>query len=184
MEIQDPSNPGPGSNPSSVNQASHPQGQQRMSTTTSFQNSISDFPLRGSWHRRAHSEVHFRLPDDLDLSDPFDGRSPSFEELGSEDDIFCTYMDMDKLGSMPDDGSSAPKFNNAGESGGGGVVQRENGGSGGGEEKNMRPRHRHSNSMDGSSMLQSVEAKKAMAPDKLAELWTVDPKRAKRYVYS
>ncbi|KAM1162626.1 hypothetical protein ACFX13_001669 [Malus domestica] len=41
-----------------------------------------------------------------------------------------------------------------------------------------RPRHRHSNSVDAS--LDSIEAKKAMAPDKLAELWTVDPKRAKR----
>lgn len=25
-----------------------------------------------------------------------------------------------------------------------------------------------------------IDAKKAMAPNKLAELWTVDPKRAKR----
>ncbi|ONI02185.1 hypothetical protein PRUPE_6G181900 [Prunus persica] len=41
-----------------------------------------------------------------------------------------------------------------------------------------RPRHRHSDSVDAS--LDSIEAKKAMAPDKLVELWTVDPKRAKR----
>lgn len=29
-------------------------------------------------------------------------------------------------------------------------------------------------------MLEGIEAKKAVAPEKLAELWTVDPKRAKR----
>ncbi|CAN4099688.1 unnamed protein product [Withania somnifera] len=47
------------------------------------------------------------------------------------------------------------------------------------------PRHGHSNSMDGSfdtSSLESesVSVKKAMAPDKLAELSLIDPKRAKR----
>jgi hypothetical protein len=27
-----------------------------------------------------------------------------------------------------------------------------------------------------------MDAKKAMPPDKLAELWTIDPKRAKRFL--
>lgn len=54
-------------------------------------------------------------------------------------------------------------------------------------EKKMG-RHRHSNSMDG-SFTSSFEAestvvidnsKKALAPDKLAELALMDPKRAKR----
>lgn len=54
-------------------------------------------------------------------------------------------------------------------------------------EKKMG-RHRHSNSMDG-SLTSSFEAestgvidcsRKAMAPDKLAELALMDPKRAKR----
>ncbi|KAK3426215.1 hypothetical protein EUGRSUZ_F02715 [Eucalyptus grandis] len=48
--------------------------------------------------------------------------------------------------------------------------------------------HRHSNSMDGSSsasfeldsLMMSDAAKKAMAPDRLAELALIDPKRAKR----
>ncbi|XP_047156087.1 bZIP transcription factor 18-like [Vigna umbellata] len=42
--------------------------------------------------------------------------------------------------------------------------------------------HRRSNSADtsSSSLLEGIEAKKALSPDKLAELWTVDPKRAKR----
>lgn len=42
--------------------------------------------------------------------------------------------------------------------------------------------HRRSNSADdsSSSLLEGIEAKKALSPDKLAQLWTVDPKRAKR----
>ncbi|KAH9605710.1 hypothetical protein KSS87_007719 [Heliosperma pusillum] len=81
--------------------------------------------LRGPHHRRAHSEVSFRIPDDMDLC----------SEMGSEDDLFSTYIDVDKLG-----GSGFDTANNAG----------------------------------------IMEAKKAMPPDKLAELWTIDPKRAKR----
>lgn len=129
------------------------------------------FPIRNSGHRRAHSEVNFRIPDDLDLGpDSFKNASgSSFDELGSEDDLFCTYMDIEKLGSRPDERPSALPSDNAGH-----------GGEGEGE-KNVRPRHRYSNSVDGSSFLESIVAKKAMAPDKLAELWTVDPKRAKRY---
>lgn len=44
--------------------------------------------------------------------------------------------------------------------------------------------HRRSNSADtsSSSLLEGIEAKKALSPDKLAELWTVDPKRAKRFL--
>ncbi|KAG2309408.1 hypothetical protein Bca52824_029156 [Brassica carinata] len=119
-------------------------------------------PFRGPYHRRAHSEVQFRLPEDLDLSEPFGG----FDELGSEDDLFCSYMDIEKLGSGSDSAgpSAAPRSDNPFS-----------------EAENSRPRHRHSLSVDGgSSTLESIEAKKAMAPDKLAELWVVDPKRAKR----
>nr|GMC96628.1 transcription factor RF2b [Ipomoea batatas] len=124
-------------------------------------------------HRRAHSEVNFRLPEDLDLaSDPFDAApAGSFEEIGSEDDLFSTFMDIEKLGagSM----SAAAGIDNAGA----GVAADD-----GGMASN-RPRHRHSNSVDSSSLLLSesaIEAKKALAPEKLAELWTIDPKRAKR----
>lgn len=131
-------------------------------------------PFRGPYHRRAHSEVQFRLPEDLDLSEPFGG----FDELGSEDDLFCSYMDIEKLGSgsgsaSDSAGPSAPRSDNP--------FSAENGGGGRDEAGNSRPRHRHSLSVDGSSTLESIEAKKAMAPDKLAELWVVDPKRAKRF---
>ncbi|KAL6581286.1 hypothetical protein OROMI_007209 [Orobanche minor] len=55
--------------------------------------------LRPSHHRRAHSEVNFRLPEHLDpVSDPLDAPAGSFKEMGSEDDLFCSYMDIEKLG--------------------------------------------------------------------------------------
>ncbi|KAJ8552899.1 hypothetical protein K7X08_020292 [Anisodus acutangulus] len=129
--MQDPSNP------NSVKLPNQP--------TPSFSSAF-----RPSHHRRAHSEVNFRLPEDL-VSDP------------AEDDFFSTYMDMEKLSSVAD-------MDNAGRVG----VESSDG------EK--RTRHRHSNSVDSSTLLltESIEAKKAMAPDKLAELWTIDPKRAKR----
>ncbi|XP_031271260.1 bZIP transcription factor 18 [Pistacia vera] len=119
-------------------------------------------PPRGPYHRRAQSEVQYRIPEDLDLvSDPlFDGFG------GSEDDLFCSYMDIEKLGSKPPTEDDLPKPDTANAN------------------VPSRPRHRYSNSVDGStsssSIMESIDAKKAMDPDKLAELWTVDPKRAKR----
>ncbi|XP_044508567.1 bZIP transcription factor 18-like [Mangifera indica] len=119
-------------------------------------------PPRGPYHRRAQSEVQYRLPEDLDLVS-----EPLFEGLGgSEDDLFCSYMDIEKLGSKPSTEDDPPKTDTANAS------------------VPSRPRHRYSNSVDGStsssSIMESIEAKKAMDPNKLAELWTNDPKRAKR----
>ncbi|KAL3653394.1 hypothetical protein CASFOL_003075 [Castilleja foliolosa] len=137
-------------------------------------NQTPPFPasMRPAQHRRAHSEMSFRLPEDLDLaSDPL-------EEMGSEDDLFSTYMDIEKLGSAGGSGIGDSVFDNAG-----GGRSGEEGEKGGGGAGVARPRHRHSNSVDSSSLLfneNGIEAKKAMAPDKLAELWTIDPKRAKR----
>ena len=167
--MQDPSNPNP--NPSSNSHNAH------QLPSTSFPNPATSF--RGGHHRRAHSEVNFRIPEDLHLvSDPFDIGSASFEEMGSEDDLFCTYIDVEKLGSRPEGDC---RIDNAG----GGLAAESGDG-----EKSSRPRHRHSNSVDGSSLsrgdlfVDTIEAKKAMAPDKLAELWTLDPKRAKRCGHS
>lgn len=139
----------------------------------------------GSHHRRAHSEVSYRFPDDmmdLSASDPMNGGSStaSLEEIGSEDDLFSTYIDVEKLGGVTNgsgrggNGSDQSGYgNNAGTSG-------HNDG-----EKTPRTRHRHSCSVDGSSSSsmfgEIMDAKKAMPPDKLAELWTIDPKRAKRF---
>ncbi|XP_039046106.1 transcription factor RF2b-like [Hibiscus syriacus] len=136
--------------------------------------------FRASYHRRAHSEVQFRIPDNLDLvSDPFEG-------IGSEDDLFCSYMDIEKLGEGskgPDDGGGAAGSSSAG-SGHNPKGEEMSGGPGMGRKSNeeRKGRHKYSNSVDGCSLMESIEAKKAMAPDKLAELWTVDPKRAKRII--
>ncbi|CAA2978794.1 transcription factor RF2b [Olea europaea subsp. europaea] len=141
-------------------------------------------PMRPAHHRRAHSEMNFRLPEDLDLgSDTFDPRAGSFEEMGSEDDLFSTYMDIEKLSAGGGSGMGENVFDNAGGFSGG--IATEGGGDGEKSSGNggiARHRHRHSNSMDSSlfSGESSIEAKKAMAPDKLAELWNLDPKRAKR----
>lgn len=141
-------------------------------------------------HRRAHSEVNFRLPDDMmDLSpsDPFNGGSStaSLEEIGSEDDLFSTYIDVDKLGGANGSGSGGNGSDQNGNGNGNGVGtsnhnERE-------KSPSARPRHRHSSSVDGSTSTsmfgEIMEAKRAMPPDKLAELWTIDPKRAKRFVF-
>ncbi|XP_027110614.1 transcription factor RF2b-like [Coffea arabica] len=151
------------------------------------QHQAAPFAFRPTHHRRAHSEVNFRLPEDLDLvPDPFDvPAGTSFDEMGSEDDLFSTYMDIEKLGGSNNSNSNNNNNNvNDGDNAGGACLPH----SGADGEKSlppgtMRPRHRYSNSVDSSSLLlneSSIEAKKAMAPDKLAELWTIDPKRAKR----
>lgn len=123
----------------------------------------------------------------LSPSDPFNGGSStvSIEEIGSEDDLFSTYIDVDKLGGSGNGGSCADQGAASGNGNGAdgkGENEGEKSGSG------SRPRHRHSSSVDGSSTSTGVygdimDAKKAMPPDKLAELWTIDPKRAKRYVF-
>ncbi|KAK8643217.1 hypothetical protein V6N13_012523 [Hibiscus sabdariffa] len=147
------------------------------SNASSFPNPTA---FRGSYHRRAHSEVQFRIPDDLDLvSDPFEG-------LGPEEDLFCSYMDIEKLGGSSkgsDDGGGAAGSSSAG-SGQNPKGEEMSGVLGKGEKSNGggKGRHRYSNSVDGCSIMESIEAKKAMAPDKLAELWTIDPKKAKRII--
>ncbi|KAF8394822.1 hypothetical protein HHK36_018758 [Tetracentron sinense] len=180
MEMQDPSNP----NPNSEN---------AQKATTTGMSGNPNISFRGSQHRRAHSEVNFRVSDDLDpVSDPFDASTGSFEEIGSEDDLFSTYMDIEKIGSRIEDchagGNSAGdcRIDDGGGSNGGNCVDQKLLAEGGDGQKIMRPRHRHSNSVDGSSSMrgeslfgETNEAKKAMAPDKLAELWALDPKRAK-----
>ncbi|XP_068634241.1 transcription factor RF2b-like [Aristolochia californica] len=144
----------------------------------------SPHPFRSSHHRRAQSEVAFRIPDDIDLvADPFgpaNGSSSSnLDEIGSEDDFFCTYMEIENLGSRMED-----SMGQGSQNGGPGTAPAKS------DEKSapVRPRHRHSNSVDGSMTTtkgesvfgEIADAKKAMAADKLAELAAIDPKRAKR----
>ncbi|XP_062188374.1 transcription factor RF2b-like [Phragmites australis] len=121
-------------------------------------------PPRASHHRRARSEVAFRFPDDLGR-----GGGGSFDEIVSEDDLFSTFMDMDKIAGADRDRAA---------------------------ETSSPPRpakHRHSASFDGFAMGpgkqqdggggvfgEVLEAKKAMSSEQLAELAAIDPKRAKR----
>lgn len=99
-------------------------------------------------------------------------------------------MDIEKISSKID-GSGL------GSEGGGFSRDRTGESSGGGYESANgngvpRPKHRHSNSIDGSAMVGSggpgtlfsevMEAKKAMTAEQLAELAAIDPKRAKRFV--
>lgn len=180
-QMQDPpSNPNSNPNSHNANAASQlppPPPSTAATTAGAPSSSSSSLFIRSGDHRRAHSEVSFRLPDDmmdLSTSDPFTGGSltASLEEIGSEDDLFSTYLDVDKVGGSNGSGGSG----NGTDPGGDGEPPQE-------RSPNARPRHRHSISVDGStsSFGEIMEAKKAMPPDKLAELWTIDPKRAKRF---
>ncbi|BAF11953.1 transcription factor RF2b [Oryza sativa Japonica Group] len=127
--------------------------------------------MRGAHHRRARSEVAFRLPDDLDLGG---GGAGAFDEIGSEDDLFSTFMDIEKISSGPAAAGGSDRDRAAETS------------------SPPRPKHRHSSSVDGSgffaaarkdaaaSLAEVMEAKKAMTPEQLSELAAIDPKRAKR----
>ncbi|KAG5122706.1 hypothetical protein JHK84_041046 [Glycine max] len=168
--MQDPSsnpNSNPNPNPHNANAASQLPRPPPATTAGAGASSSSLFARSGGpHHRRAHSEVSFRLPDDmmdLSQSDPFAGGSStaSMEEIGSEDDLFSTYIDVDKLGGANGSGAAGNGADPTGET----------------EKSPARPRHRHSSSVDFGEIM---DAKKAMPPDKLAELWTIDPKRAKR----
>ncbi|KAM7275664.1 hypothetical protein ACFE04_017530 [Oxalis oulophora] len=125
----------------------------------SMPNTSSSSSFRGPYHRRAHSEVNFRIPDDdLDsLTDRF---------TSEDDDLLLfnnSFMDLDKFGSNPEP-NPKPEIDNANN---------------GARSRHM---HRHSSSLDGSPLEETIEAKKAMAPHQLAELWSIDPKRAKRII--
>ncbi|MED6225498.1 hypothetical protein PIB30_094337 [Stylosanthes scabra] len=97
-------------------------------------------------NRRAHSEVSFKLPEDMmDLSpsDPFAGGSStnSLKEIGFEDNLFFTYIDVEKLSS----GGGAS--NGSVHTGTSGNKEEDEslGGSGNGGTEGARPRHRHRN---------------------------------------
>ncbi|GAB2234122.1 hypothetical protein Droror1_Dr00003359 [Drosera rotundifolia] len=196
-------------------------------------NTVSSSPssFRGPHHRRARSDFCLlRIPygdeeeeeeEDgffMDLSsDPSLFHHPA--AIGSsteDDDLFTTYIDVDKLAAnanaKADTNANAVASASASASAAGSVARphggssiffdhpSNNGGGGGvtGEgDKSSRPRHRHSNSVDAAASSSGgtkgeadnanamfgemiMEAKKAMPPDKLAELWSIDPKRAKR----
>lgn len=166
-------------------------------------NLMPDMPPRHRGHRRAQSEIAFRLPDDISFEhEPGLLETPTFSDEAG-DDLFSMYIDMDKLNSFSATSSAAGLKHQSDASGPqshhvrslsiDGVLAGASGNLGpgvlGGENRERRPRHQHSLSMDGSVPIkqefltsESLEAKKAMAASKLAELAMMDPKRARRIV--
>ncbi|XP_022731010.1 transcription factor RF2b-like [Durio zibethinus] len=191
MDIQDPQtfvkpSPSPDPNSSSATRISGPPSNAAAMFGSSGTNNQNDNGSNsssafmrggGAHHRRAHSEMSFRLPDDMSIMmmDPMKAgggsSTASLEEMGSEDDLFSTYIDVDKLASSDAAiGSTKCTDHSEGEK----LTSSST------TTTSSRTKHRHSNSVDGNVYGEIMDAKKAMPPDKLAELWTLDPKRAKR----
>ncbi|KAK7380466.1 hypothetical protein VNO78_32977 [Psophocarpus tetragonolobus] len=160
---------------------------------------LDRMPERGTHHRRSHSDTSFRFAanfDDLLLFDASDldiSALPSPLPPPSPAGVGPMAVDSDESGGRT--------RATGGPSGGGHLRSLSvdsdffdglglGGGAGGAAAPKRRVgHHRHSNSMDGSSttsfeadsaMVMMDGVKKAMAPDKLAELALIDPKRAKR----
>ncbi|KAE8684518.1 Transcription factor VIP1 [Hibiscus syriacus] len=170
--------------------------------------SIDQMPPRGAHHRRAHSDTTFRFddlllfdPSDLDLSfldlPPFSSNptpphvipvptDSSDDSSSSGHPPFSSHGNprhiSSHLRSLSVDSDFFEGLGLAGPAISGGAGDENFGGKAGVGEK--RAHHRHSNSMDGSFEALSLMAvdgvKTAMAPDRLAELALIDPKRAKR----
>lgn len=164
-------------------------------------NLMPDMPPRHRGHRRAHSEVAFRLPDDIAFEH---GETALFETLTVSDeasnDLFSMYINVDQLNSHSETSAATHGFKPASDSNSllppqphhmrslsmDGVFADLDISSGVAAIP-ANPGHQHSNSMDGTAPVkqeyptpESIEAKKVMASNKLAELASVDPKRAKR----
>ncbi|XVF64353.1 hypothetical protein PTKIN_Ptkin09bG0162600 [Pterospermum kingtungense] len=171
---------------------------------------IDQMPPRGAHHRRALSDTTFRFddlllfdPSDLDISslDLPSNPTPPPPLIPVPAD---SSDDSSSNGPLPPPPPPPPRhisshlrslsvdsdfFDGLGLTGSaisGGAGEEKLGGKGVVGEK--RVHHRHSNSMDGSitasfeveSLMAVDGVKKAMAPDRLAELALIDPKRAKR----
>ncbi|KAL0926360.1 hypothetical protein M5K25_002582 [Dendrobium thyrsiflorum] len=153
-------------------------------------------PIGSPLHRRARSEFALRIPEDFGLNSGDPMATGSFEEIGSEEDLFSTFMDIEKMGCKLE-GSGSGSEDGVGqdrvaESSGGDQEPRTGNAGDGGSAATSRAKHRHSNSLDGSSVSsmaarkgevmfgEILEAKKAMTAEQLAELAAIDPKRAKR----
>eukprot|EP00250_Pteridium_aquilinum_P010384 c19347_g1_i1 orf=171-1442(-) len=161
-------------------------------------NLMPDMPSRHSGHRRAHSELAFRLPNDIafEHGEPTMFETPTVSDEAG-DDLFSMYIDVDQLNSessslhlqgpkSPSDTHSLTPHHMRSLSMDGAFADLNV--SRGVSGSHIKPGHQHSNSMDGTGPLRQEnllnsecsEAKKAMAANKLAELALLDPKRAKR----
>ncbi|WJX71063.1 hypothetical protein P8452_55097 [Trifolium repens] len=152
---------------------------------------LENMPERGSHHRRSHSDTTFRFAanfDDLLLFDPSDFDISNLPLPSPVSDAVPMTVDSDESNGKSTSAArhlrslsvDSEFFDGLGFGGGGGEKI---------EERKVN-RHRHSNSMDGSSttsfdveensMVMIDGVKKSMPPEKLAELALIDPKRAKR----
>lgn len=150
-------------------------------------NQMPDSPPRRRGHRRAQSEIALRLPDEAAFERELGVEMPAFSDDGTED-LFSMYIDMEQMNTNY--GGGAPSSNNAlppstGHHSRSLSVDALSGFNKSGSLSTdvRRPRHQHSNSMDGSTSFdfEGSDGKKAMASAKLSEIALVDPKRAKRY---
>ncbi|OIT02461.1 PREDICTED: transcription factor VIP1-like [Nicotiana attenuata] len=153
---------------------------------------MQDTPTRGSRHRRAQSETFFRFPnfdDDILLDDVvpdfnLDVQAPSLMQQQQPANSADSSSAGPALSAGPSDNNPKPLSHYRSLSVDADFFDGLDFGAAAAENKMMGggPRHRHSNSMDGSFDFESesLSVKKAMAPDKLAELSLIDPKRAKR----
>ncbi|CAL2276156.1 unnamed protein product [Prunus armeniaca] len=182
-------------------------GASRPSPTSSTDmEQMSETPQRGSHHRRAHSDTSFRIPnfDDLLLFDPSD------LDLSCLPSPTILPRSSNPMTQDSDDSSGPPNPFPSSRPGGPSTASAAHlrslsvdsdffdglglgaGGDSGREAlvgQRSGSHHRHSNSMDG-SFTPSFEAdspvivvdgiKKSIAPERLAELSLIDPKRAKR----
>jgi len=122
-----------------------------------------------SFHRRSRSDdmSMFMFMDPLSSAAP-----PSSDDLPSDDDLFSSFIDVDSLTSNPNPFQNPSLSSNS-----------VSGAANPPPPPSSRPRHRHSNSVDAGCAMYAgdiMDAKKAMPPEKLSELWNIDPKRAKR----
>lgn len=170
-------------------------------------------PHRGSLHRRSHSDTSFRFPNldeflffdpsELDLSILSSPSSPppagaamlvdSSSNSRLSDDAVCPKPEPivsgqfgGHLRSLSMDSDFFKNLDLGGDSGEIDSLGRRT------PVSEQRPvRHRHSLSMDGSSSSFEADStlgidgvKKAMDPERLAELALIDPKRAKRSTFT
>ncbi|KAJ7554676.1 hypothetical protein O6H91_05G003600 [Diphasiastrum complanatum] len=185
------------------------------SPTNSFSTDVTKMPNappRPRGHRRAQSEIAFRLPDDAAFEHELDLQSPELPTLSDDagEDLFNMYIDMEKINACtfpsctlpgstsPSEISTDPQpVHHSRSISMDEVLEFSNviGGTGTTAQSHISPpdgrrvRHQHSASMDGSTSYNhdfltsdpdSIEAKKALAASKLADLALLDPKRAKR----
>ncbi|CAH8339788.1 unnamed protein product [Eruca vesicaria subsp. sativa] len=128
--------------------------------------------IPSSFHRRSRSDdmSMFMFMDPLisSSSSAAPPPPPSSDDLPSDDDLFSSFINVDSLSSNPHPSLSSSNSVSVANP----------------APTTSRPRHRHSNSVDaGCAMYASdeiMDANKAMPPEKLSELWNIDPKRAKR----